>query len=173
MEQQTQIIVPRARKKPIYCKDMAGQRFGYLKAVESTGRRDRRNCVIWECHCTACGNEVEFSTAQLAQNISCGCVRQQRNATIWRHMLFDDGTCPAFLRRKPRSDNATGHKGISRTKHGKWKAHIGFKGERHYLGTHDTLELALEARAEAEKRLHHPFLIKHGFTPVPRVIVSV
>ncbi len=38
---------------------------------------------------------------------------------------------------------------------------IGFKGERFYLGTYDTMEKAVQARIEAEKEIHEAFVKRY------------
>lgn len=59
-------------------KNIAGQTFGDLTAIEPTERRDHRS-VIWKCRCV-CGNEVEVSLHRLRAGTvkDCGCRRQLR-----------------------------------------------------------------------------------------------
>ena len=38
---------------------------------------------------------------------------------------------------------------------------IGFKGERFYLGTYDSMEKAVQARMEAEREIHDAFVKKY------------
>ncbi len=61
---------------------------------------------------------------------SCGCLRQE----IWKelpgqlHMV--DGTCVEMLeKRKHRSDNTSGFRGVYQLRNGKYRATIGFQGE--------------------------------------------
>ena len=58
-------------------KDIAGQIFGYLTAIEPTGGRDRKD-ILWKCQCR-CGNVVEISaTRLLSENtLSCGCLHRE------------------------------------------------------------------------------------------------
>ena len=55
-------------------RDLAGQRFGRLVAIEPTAER-RQACVVWRCQCD-CG-AVVFKTTQYLNNprsrLSCGC----------------------------------------------------------------------------------------------------
>lgn len=61
-------------------KDVAGQRFGMLVAIEPTPERNRGN-VVWKCRCD-CGNEVCMSLAiiQSKTTHSCGCLRKANAA---------------------------------------------------------------------------------------------
>lgn len=60
---------------------------------------------------------------------------------------------------KPMAHNTSGVKGVVWDKERqKWKAQIEFKGKRYYLGRHDKKEDAIEARKEAEEKLHKEFL---------------
>lgn len=54
-------------------KDLKGQRFGKLVAIEPTERRVNR-CVVWKCQCD-CGNICEIKSNNLltGHTTSCGC----------------------------------------------------------------------------------------------------
>ena len=56
-------------------KDLAGQRFGMLTAVEPTEER-RYGSVVWRCRCD-CGNEKFVAAGNLVSGgvKSCGCRR--------------------------------------------------------------------------------------------------
>lgn len=58
-------------------KDIAGQRFGRLVAIEPTEKR-RGSFVIWRCVCD-CGNEKMVPIADLTRSAtqSCGCLRRE------------------------------------------------------------------------------------------------
>jgi hypothetical protein len=57
--------------------------------------------------------------------------------------------------RPVRSDNKSGHQGVSYTKlNKKWRADIGINGKRKYLGEFKTYEEALEHRIEYEKKIN-------------------
>lgn len=62
-------------------KDVRGQRFGRLVAIEPTAER-RNGCVVWHCKCD-CGNDVYMSLGVLQGKTtkSCGCVRKENAAT--------------------------------------------------------------------------------------------
>ena len=64
-------------------KDLTGQRFGRLVALERTNQR-HGNCFLWRCKCD-CGNEKLISTYFLTHALSrsCGCLQDEsRKADI-------------------------------------------------------------------------------------------
>ena len=62
-----------------------------------------------------------------------------------------------------RRGTETGHTGIALTANKKrWTARICNNGTHHYLGTYDTLEEAIKARKEAEKKYYGDFAYKGG-----------
>lgn len=54
---------------------------------------------------------------------------------------------------KTYATNRTGHNGVTVTAHGRYKAQIGNGGTTEYLGCFGTIEEAVAARADAERRL--------------------
>lgn len=78
-------------------KDIKGQRFGYLKVLHDTGKRDKHGRVIWMCNCD-CGKSKEIVGGRLVsgQIKSCGCMHFEVHKThglsntrlyhIWRTM---------------------------------------------------------------------------------------
>ncbi len=56
-------------------KDIRGERFGKLTAVEPTDRREDGGSIVWKCHCD-CGNDTEVSWNRLRHGRvrSCGCL---------------------------------------------------------------------------------------------------
>lgn len=56
-------------------KDLTGQRFGRLVAVEATEMRGQGGATIWRCRCD-CGREAMVSSSQLLKGArkSCGCL---------------------------------------------------------------------------------------------------
>ena len=62
-------------------KDITGQRFFKLTAIECIGKDDYNNC-LWRCLCD-CGNEIITTAARLlgGQVLSCGCVKS-KNARV-------------------------------------------------------------------------------------------
>lgn len=65
-------------------KDIRGQRFGRLVAIEPTRER-KRGSVVWRCKCD-CGNEAFMALACLQSKTtkSCGCVRKENAAHLAR-----------------------------------------------------------------------------------------
>lgn len=59
-------------------------------------------------------------------------------------------------RKKPKH-NTSGHKGVKRTKSGKWEASIRKNRVYHYLGVFDDIEDAASAYADASAKLHVDF----------------
>lgn len=55
-------------------KDITGQRFGKLVAIERTDRQNRKKAYYWKCECD-CGNTTEVTINNLTsgQTNSCGC----------------------------------------------------------------------------------------------------
>lgn len=75
-------------------KDILGQRFGRLVAIEFLGVRD--HYAIWKCRCD-CGNEVEKKGTDLrfGHTRSCGCLHAEQLAERnWKH-----GGCRTRLHR--------------------------------------------------------------------------
>lgn len=58
-------------------KDLSGQRFGKLTAIELTGEKNRHNQMLWKCRCE-CGHECIVSSTDLlaGHRVSCGCARR-------------------------------------------------------------------------------------------------
>lgn len=58
----------------MFAKDLTGQVFGYLTAIEPIGRKN--SCILWKCKCQ-CGNYTDVRTTDLlcGYTTSCGCRR--------------------------------------------------------------------------------------------------
>ena len=65
-------------------RDLTGQRFGRLTAIENTGEKKSR-CYVWRCRCD-CGKEtLATSNALLSGNTqSCGCLQQAAKRAQYR-----------------------------------------------------------------------------------------
>lgn len=140
--------------------DIAGERFGRLTALYPTKKRDARGSVFWHCRCD-CGNETDVSAAGLTGGnyLSCGCLKKENQKNISQQLHHVDGTCVEILeKRKHRRDNTSGFRGVCHMKNGRYRADIGFRGKRYYLGVFDTFEEAVDARLEAEGSMHGRFL---------------
>lgn len=66
-------------------KDLSGQVFGFLTALEPTNERNN-NCVVWKCRCSRDGNICYVSSSRLIAGItqSCGCLQSTGEANIQR-----------------------------------------------------------------------------------------
>lgn len=148
------------RKKGNYYIDLTGRCFGRLTALYPTERRSPKKSVYWHCRCD-CGNEVEVTEDGLRHGNykSCGCLKAELQKNIHNQLHLVDGTCVEMLeKRKSRSDNTSGFRGVNLQKNGKYRASIGFKGRRFYLGTYDTMQEAVSVRMEAEEKIHDGFV---------------
>lgn len=140
--------------------DITGQRFGRLTALYATKKRDKKGSIVWHCRCD-CGNETDVTQDCLVYGSyrSCGCLRKEIQSELHNQLHLIDGTCVEWLKsRKSRSDNTSGFRGVSRNKNGTYRAMIGFKKERFYIGTYKTFEQAVEHRLEAEELIHAGFV---------------
>lgn len=64
-------------------KDLAGQRFGDLEALNAVYMADKRFSVRWRCRCI-CGNEIEVGQKLLISGVvqNCGCKTEVRYSDI-------------------------------------------------------------------------------------------
>ena len=90
---------------------------------------------------------------------SCGCLKAENHQNLPNQLHHVDGTCVEWLeKRKHRSDNVSGFRGVNQKENGKYRVSIGFKGKRYYLGTYAEFQEAVDARLAAEKVLHDGFV---------------
>lgn len=153
-------------RKGVNLKDITGEKFGRLTAIERTERKCGR-AYIYKCQCD-CGNICYVSGAHLRRGdtVSCGCyasdVRRESisAATNERKKSYVDGTDLLIIsRKKLQSNNTSGYRGVSWDDSVKlWKAYITFKGKRYYLGSSTDINQAIELRKIAEKEIHGSFL---------------
>lgn len=148
-------------------KDIKGQKFGRLTALESTDKRDN-GYVVWQCICE-CDNETYVNIHNLVSGntLSCGCLNSEiakenavKNISKHKENNYVAGTRLDFIKsNKPNKNNTTGYKGVYlRKKDGKYTAQIEFQGKRYFLGSYNTKEEAAEVRKEAEQKLYGDFL---------------
>lgn len=139
-------------------KDITGQRFGRLVALEPTEKRSG-DSVVWKCQCD-CGNISLHSANGLKRgNIkSCGCSRKE-NLSLQQNLGYVEGTCIKFIENadKVSARNSSGHRGVQKFRN-KWQAKITFKKKTYHLGTFEDKEDAIKARLEAEEKLYGEFL---------------
>ena len=92
-------------------------------------------------------------------NKSCGCLKEEIQKQISSQLHMVDGTCVEMLeKRKYRSDNTSGFRGVYHTKNGNYRVSIGFKGKRYSVGTFKDYEEAVKARVDAEELIHEGFV---------------
>lgn len=140
--------------------DIQGRRFGNLQVLYPVDQRDKKGSVCWKCRCD-CGNEIIASSDNLLHGNykSCGCLRRKRGSDLPGHLHWVDGTCIEMLeKRKGRSDNTSGFRGVYRMKDGRYRVTIGFKGKRYYIGIFSDYHDAVEERIRAESIIHRGFL---------------
>ena len=130
-------------------KDITGQRFGRLVAVEPTDKKQGKSrSVVWLCRCD-CGQMTEATQNALQQGIrvSCGC---QRTEKLQDYKLFVDNTSlQQVLSDTVYKNNTSGCRGVYRNR-GLWAAEITYKNKRYFLGRYARQEDAIRARRQAE-----------------------
>jgi len=137
-------------------KDITGQRFGRLTAIENTGEKKNKN-YLWLCRCD-CGNEIITPTGYLSTGMtnSCGCLVMEN---------FKDGTNVNFLSYEATKNNTSGVRGVSWDNfHQRWRATMSFKNEIVLQQSFMFKQDAINARKEAEEKYFKPILEKYGKT---------
>lgn len=139
-------------------KDIQGQQFGDLTALEFIGKQEGQ--YYWRCRCR-CGKEttVRQNYLLMGKTKSCGCLQAKMAV---ENMKFIDGTSVTKLEKAGQrlaSSNSSGYNGVYwNRKTQKWAAQIGFKGKTYYLGSFAKIEDAVDARKKAENRIYGEFL---------------
>lgn len=139
-------------------KDIKGQRFGRLVALEYLGTEKKSNYFVtkWKCKCD-CGNEcvVNLSSLNSGYTVSCGCKNEENKSNI---KTIDsghiDGTQISNIKvnRKLNKNNSSGVTGVTYDKRRKkWAAQITFKNKGYSLGRYPKKRDAIRARKEAEE----------------------
>lgn len=138
-------------------RDIAGQRFGMLVALEPLPER-KQGGVLWRCRCD-CGNEASITMESMTSGntTSCGC-KKTRHPPPPLHYV--DGTCLEMIgpQRPLRKDNTSGYTGVQELKNGRWQASLTFQGKRYILGTFHDKQLAIQARKRGEERIFGEYL---------------
>ena len=141
-------------------KDITGQRFGKLTALYPTEKRKYGGSVVWACKCD-CGNltEVDLDGLMKGNILSCGCMREENSKKLPQRLNKIDGTCVEWLaKRKHRSDNTSGFRGVWEVNKGVYRAAIGFKRKKYYLGFFTSYDKAVQSRLYAEEIIHTGFV---------------
>lgn len=132
-------------------KDISGMTFGFLKAIEPTDKRDRKD-VVWLCECK-CGNRVEIPATRLLRNntLSCGCINKEHLNRA--NQYFANTSLRQSLEEKIFSTtNDSGYVGVVK-KDGRWQARITYKKQKYILGTYTKLEDAVKARVRGKEKV--------------------
>ena len=140
--------------------DLTGRVFGRLTVLGPAKARDKKGAELWLCRCE-CGTEVRVSQDSLTGGAykSCGCIRQEQQATLHENLTFVGNTCLEMLeRRKSRADNTSGFRGVSKGPEGKWLVTIGLQSKRYYIGLYSDFDYAVKARLHIEEALHDGFV---------------
>jgi len=138
--------------------DKTGQRFGRLTVIKKAEKR-KSGRIAWLCECD-CGNYCEVETRNLASIISCGCAKTE----ALQEDCVDNTRLRNLTQKKlrPRKNRDSGCKGVIwDTSREKWLAQIGIQGRHIYLGRFSSLNDAIKARKEAEKKYFAPILEEH------------
>lgn len=135
-------------------KDVTGQRFGKLVVLKELGYRR----VLCRCDC---GNVKEINKSHLLNGdiISCGCELKKTAIKSRAPKLYKGTDINKLKANKATSRSTTGIRGVSySTRREKYRANIGFRGQKFELGYFDTIEEAAKARKAAEERLYKPLI---------------
>lgn len=135
-------------------RDITGQRFGQLTALQHTSRVDSRGYVIWHCRCD-CGTETDVSYNRLmyGNHKSCGCRKRAHEQKLNTYLTHAAGTSIDMLKsKKLPTDNTTGCKGVYLVR-GRYMAKIVFQKKQYFLGYYENYEDAVRARKAAEEQL--------------------
>lgn len=148
------------KKKGYNARNIKGQIFRELQAIEPTNRRSKKGSIYWNCKCLRCGNTtlVTEDTLVHGNQQTCGCIKNQNIEKMRDNLHFYEGTCLEYLKRKKRVDNKTGITGVSKAGEHAYIAKITFQGKAFYLGRYESLELATRVRKRAEAELHDKFI---------------
>lgn len=136
---------------------LAGKVVGNITILEKTERKSGTQ-YYYKCLCGVCGKEFEANGSAVMRGdiTSCGCLHNERLKNALDSDRID-GTRVSMLTQKIRSDNTSGHKGVSKSGNA-WVSYIDFKGKRYNLGRYSKIEDAIAARERGEMELFHPFL---------------
>lgn len=146
--------------------NLKGKRFGRLVAIKEVGQKEGK--YLWECKCD-CGNiNFVLGTHLISGNTkSCGCLQHEkilenREKAVKSHLeknIIENTNISLISRKNTMRHNTSGVTGVSwdGSRH-KWVAQITFKKKHYNLGRFDKKEDAINARKDAEERLHKEFL---------------
>lgn len=132
--------------------DLNGQKFGKLTVLKSESCGSHRTFL---CQCE-CGNKVSVRGDSLksGKTISCGCSKrsEEKRMQLENGKKLNDHTSSVFYNGTVSKNNTTGFNGISLIK-GKYRASVGYKNKIYYLISDSNIEVAKEARKEADEAI--------------------
>lgn len=142
--------------------NIAGKVFNKVRAIcpveDEEKKKGHDSSKLWECRCLICGRTCYRTYGELkyGKNLSCGCLNGERIKTLTQNKT--NLALVNSYKIKPPSDNTSGYVGVSfdRTR-GKWSAKITFQGVIYRLGRFVEKRDAIQARKDAERRLHSDF----------------
>lgn len=140
--------------------DLSGKKFGRLMALYPVDKRDHKGSVYWRCQCD-CGQELDVSGDSLVQGAcrSCGCLKREVQQEIQNRLHRGDGTCLERIEsQSQRRDNTSGFRGVYKLKGGRYRAGIGFKRQRFYIGSFESFQEAVQARLQAEALIYDGYV---------------
>ena len=151
--------------------DWRGLRFGRLTVVGDDPTYKYR--VICQCDCGKI-TRVFKTNLRSGNTQSCGCYKKERAYELGKRLgsRLDERfrvsrelnrkfntNFDAIERKTPRSNNTSGHTGVSLIRQtGKYMAHIGVGGQFKYLGVYSKYQDAVAAREKAEKEYFDPLI---------------
>lgn len=131
--------------------DLTGKEYGML-TVEGYNKESKK----WICRCE-CDRTIEVKSNNLKSGNTTTCGICGYKALAQRSIV--EGTRVSQLNLGPRKNNKSGTTGVWHNKRkNKWCACIKFRGTTYWLGYHDYIQDAIDARKEAESKLHGEFL---------------
>lgn len=147
-------------------KDITGQRFGRLIALENTGEK-QGTLYLWKCKCD-CGNEAiaNIGDLKIGKVKSCGCALKESGFKNMKNLIDQknkEKTNLLNINNKPNKNNKSGYKGVffSRDRC-MWVAHMNFQGVTVLREYFTNKQDAIDARKEAEEKYFKPMLEKYG-----------
>lgn len=136
-------------------KKLTGQTFGKLTVVEALSER-KNGQVQWLCKC-ACGNYTTVITSYLTSGDtkSCGCYKKEVETknliSKYEDKRDEKGRLPFLFSSRLRSDNISGHKGVTLHKAtNKWFAQLTVNGKIYRSSLYQNKKDAIAARKRFE-----------------------
>lgn len=139
--------------------DYVGKRFNHLTLIKNLNKLDRHNSKLALFKCD-CGNEKELVFTQVLNGeiTSCSCKNKGKNSNLLLNSVKDKKI--EFYKNKTQKNNKTGYTGISYI-NGKYRVRIQINHNSKHIGYFNTLEDAIIARKNAEKKYFDPILEKY------------